>query len=139
MLSNLEEKEVMGLLVPLDLLMGIKKAETITTPQTDTELLKDSKTNHIDPDLNTKRNIGLEEIQNMIDINSVISELPLTTREKEILHLILEGLNNQEVGSYLNISVHTVKNHITNIYKKLNVTDRVQAMTKIYRIKYGDE
>ncbi|PGT79639.1 hypothetical protein COD11_22175 [Bacillus sp. AFS040349] len=80
-----------------------------------------------------------EQINDLVDIKSVILELKLTSREKEILFLILEGLNNQEVGSYLNISVHTVKNHITNIFKKLNVTDRVQAMAKIYRIKYGME
>lgn len=80
-----------------------------------------------------------QQINDLVDIKSVILELKLTSREKEILFLILEGLNNQEVGSYLNISVHTVKNHITNIFKKLNVTDRVQAMAKIYRIKYGME
>nr|WP_269843884.1 LuxR C-terminal-related transcriptional regulator [Domibacillus epiphyticus] len=44
-----------------------------------------------------------------------------------------------EVGNYLKISNHTVKNHITSIFKKMNVTDRMQAMVKIYRIKYGDE
>ncbi|TSI02647.1 LuxR C-terminal-related transcriptional regulator [Lysinibacillus sp. BW-2-10] len=80
--------------------------------------------------------IALYEIDKITDLHKVIEQLPITKREQEILDLILEGLNNQEVASYLNISSHTVKNHITNIYRKLNVTDRVQAMVKIYRIKY---
>ena len=44
-------------------------------------------------------------------------------------------MNNQEVAVHLNISVHTVKNHVTNIFKKLNVSDRMQAMAKVFRIK----
>ena len=69
-------------------------------------------------------------------MKSVIDNLSLTSREKEVLHLILEGLNNQEVADLLFISAHTVKNHLTNIFRKLDVADRVQAMAKIYRIKY---
>lgn len=79
-----------------------------------------------------------KQIEEITDLRSVISTLMLTPREKEILYLILEGLNNHEVGQYLKISVHTVKNHVTNIFKKLNVSDRFQAMAKIYRIKYGE-
>lgn len=85
-----------------------------------------------------KVEIDENHIEKLTDLKSVISTLSLTSREKEILYLILEGLTNQEVGQYLNISVHTVKNHVTNIFKKLNVSDRIQAMTKIYRIKYED-
>lgn len=91
-------------------------------------------------DLLTEKKEGNgEHIEDMADLKSVISTLTLTPREKEILYLILEGLNNQEVGDYLNISVHTVKNHVTNIFKKLNVSDRIQAMVKIYRIKSGEQ
>ncbi|MFE8701609.1 response regulator transcription factor [Cytobacillus sp. FJAT-54145] len=86
-----------------------------------------------------KVEISLEDIEKVRDVSSVIIELPLTSREQEVLHLVLEGLNNQEVASALTISIHTVKNHITNIFRKLNVSDRVQAMAKIYRIKYGME
>ncbi|WP_026671951.1 LuxR C-terminal-related transcriptional regulator [Alkalihalobacterium bogoriense] len=86
------------------------------------------------------KDISEKEIEKLSDLSSVITKLTaLTSREKEILKLILDGLNNQEVADTLTISVHTVKNHVTNIFKKLNVTDRVQAMTKIYKIKYGEE
>lgn len=91
-------------------------------------------------DGNNKFIEGIEnkQIKELNDLQNVISTLSLTPREKEILYLILKGLNNQEVGDYLNISVHTVKNHVSNIYKKLNVSDRVQAMVKIYRIQVDD-
>ena len=86
----------------------------------------------------SKVEMNHQKVDEITDIHSVISTLALTSREKEILYLIIEGLNNQEVGQHLNISIHTVKNHVTNIFKKLNVSDRFQAMAKIYRIKFGD-
>ena len=81
-----------------------------------------------------KEELQVEEIN---DIYSTISKLSLTNREKEVLTLILEGLNNQEVATRLVISTHTVKNHLTKIFQKLDVQDRNQAMAYIYRIKYN--
>ena len=66
---------------------------------------------------------------------TVDTTLPLTTREKEVLPLLIEGLNNKQVAENLNISIHTVKNHVTSILKKLNVTDRIQLMAKVLRIQ----
>lgn len=54
-----------------------------------------------------------------------ISEL--TSREIEILRLVAEGLLNKEIGLQLNISERTVKNHVSNIFKKIQVSDRTQA------------
>jgi len=51
----------------------------------------------------------------------------LTKREKEILIQIAEGMLNKEIAVHLNISERTVKNHISNIFKKINVADRTQA------------
>ncbi len=57
----------------------------------------------------------------------------LTKREIEVLKLIAEGLFNKEIAYMLAISEKTVKNHVSNIFKKINVSDRTQAA--VYAIK----
>lgn len=51
----------------------------------------------------------------------------LTKRELEVLKQLAIGMCNKEVAERLNISERTVKNHVSNIFKKLEVTDRTQA------------
>jgi len=59
----------------------------------------------------------------------------LTSREVEVLELIAEGMINKEIAKTLYISEKTVKNHVSNIFKKLNVSDRTQAA--IYAFKHN--
>lgn len=54
----------------------------------------------------------------------------LTERELEVLRLIAQGLNNQEIAQKLFLSPKTVRNHITNIFSKLQVADRAQAIVR---------
>ena len=54
----------------------------------------------------------------------------LTSREKEVLVLLTQGLSNTEIAEKLIISSHTAKAHVCNILTKLSVTDRVQAAVK---------
>ncbi|MFD3696164.1 response regulator [Streptomyces sp. NPDC058646] len=56
----------------------------------------------------------------------------LTPREREIWQLIAVGLDNAEIARELDISVSTVKNHITGIFGKLGVRDRAQAVIAAY-------
>lgn len=51
----------------------------------------------------------------------------LTKRELEVLVLVSEGMFNKEIADKLSISERTVKNHISNIFKKIDVADRTQA------------
>ncbi len=53
----------------------------------------------------------------------------LTDREREVLKLLVEGLNNQEIADRLVVSLSTVKYHISNILSKLQVDNRVAAVT----------
>jgi len=53
--------------------------------------------------------------------------IPLTPREMEILELIAKGASNKEIARMLSISNQTVKNHISSILRKLDVSDRTQA------------
>ncbi|MUK88998.1 EAL domain-containing protein [Ornithinibacillus sp. L9] len=57
----------------------------------------------------------------------------ISSRELEVFELILEGLSNKEISEKLFISEHTVKNHISRIFQKLNVNDRAQAMAMVYQ------
>ncbi|NLM38633.1 MAG: response regulator transcription factor [Firmicutes bacterium] len=51
----------------------------------------------------------------------------LTPRECEVLKLIAKGYSNSEIAEELFISKHTVKNHVSNIYRKLGVDDRTRV------------
>jgi DNA-binding NarL/FixJ family response regulator len=55
---------------------------------------------------------------------------PLSTRELEILRLLAGGATNREIALQLFIAEGTVKNHVTNIFSKLDVTDRTRAAIK---------
>ena len=57
----------------------------------------------------------------------------LSSREMEVLKLIVEGLSNKEIGSALTISESTVKNHVNSILAKLRVSDRTHAATMALR------
>ena len=57
-----------------------------------------------------------------------------TEREKEVLFLLLKGLNNKEISKRLFISNHTTKAHVASIYKKLGVMNRVQAAIKSMQV-----
>lgn len=53
---------------------------------------------------------------------------PLTTRELDVLHLVVQGVRNGEIGQRLSISVKTVESHLTSIYGKLGVQSRAEAI-----------
>jgi DNA-binding NarL/FixJ family response regulator len=52
----------------------------------------------------------------------------LTDREREVLELIAQGRNNQQIAGALLLSPKTVRNHVSNIFMKLHVVDRAQAI-----------
>lgn len=54
----------------------------------------------------------------------------LTEREREVLHLIAQGANNAAIAERLSLSPKTVGNHITNIFNKLQVADRAEAIVR---------
>jgi len=63
----------------------------------------------------------------------------LTAREREIFDLIASGLSNAEIGKQLYIGETTVKTHVTHVFQKLNVRDRVQAVVLAYQTGLVDQ
>lgn len=63
----------------------------------------------------------------------------LTTREGEVLRLIFEGLRSREVADLLFCSKRTVDFHLAQIYEKLGVSNRVQAMRRVDSLSLLDK
>ncbi len=63
------------------------------------------------------------------------SHFNLTAREQEILKLLVQGLLYKEIGSKLDISPNTAKKHVLNIYSKLHVNSKAQALALAYEKK----
>lgn len=85
---------------------------------------------YIEPSLTTDIN------SNLVKREIVKEKLEeLTTREIEVLKMLSKGLLNKEIAATLNISERTVKNHVSNIFKKINVSDRTQAA--VFAIKHN--
>jgi DNA-binding NarL/FixJ family response regulator len=61
----------------------------------------------------------------------------LTARENEILDLLSQGFRNKEIAERLFVSVNTIRTHIYNIYEKLHVQNRVEALNKTGRKHYA--
>jgi DNA-binding NarL/FixJ family response regulator len=61
--------------------------------------------------------------------------IPLSIREIEVLDCVAQGLSNKEIADALYITEQTVKNHMTSVLRKLEVTDRVQAV--LFAVKHG--
>ena len=63
----------------------------------------------------------------------------LTDREREILNLIAQGYNNADIARHLVLSLKTVANHVSNIFSKLQVADRAQAIIRAREAGLGKE
>ena len=57
----------------------------------------------------------------------------LSDREKELLHLLSQGLFYKEIADKLNIALITVKKHCNNIYRKLHVSSKTEAINKVFK------
>lgn len=75
--------------------------------------------------------------QNDEDMEKEMDEkFSLTEREKEMLRLLLQGKSNKEISALTYVSTETVKSHLQNIYKKLGVRSRLEAVTLFLKEKH---
>ena len=70
----------------------------------------------------------VEKLLNLPDVPELIRTSPLTQREWQVLGLIYTGYSNEQIASELDVASTTIKTHIRNLYQKLNIANRQQAI-----------
>jgi len=81
-----------------------------------------------------KRSLSPEALEGLIRIKTspVPIQEPLSVREREVLLLITQGLSNPQIANQLSLSLSTVKFHIGSLFKKLNISNRAEAVAKAF-------
>jgi NarL family two-component system response regulator LiaR len=87
-----------------------------------------------------KATMAQEALQALVQQTSLPQEpkYDLTPREMEVLVLLVEGLNNPEISENLHISIGTTRTHVSNIFSKLGVSNRAEAIALALRTKLVD-
>jgi DNA-binding CsgD family transcriptional regulator len=81
-----------------------------------------------------EKEVYVNRNENFVLNTSLVSQLGLSKRELEILGLLAQGHSNQEIAAKLFVSLSTVKTHIQNLFEKLDVKRRIQAIEKGKRL-----
>jgi DNA-binding CsgD family transcriptional regulator len=83
--------------------------------------------------LRWRRGIRSIQVDYETNLEKIFQKYKITPREQEIVHLIIEGASNKDIEKKLFISDSTVRNHIYNIYQKLDVQNRIELINFIRR------
>jgi len=109
-----------GCIAVLFTLLGIWLALKLSKPKTKTVIVE--------------KEIFVNRNENFTPNQAKISELELSKRELEILNLLAQGHSNQEIAAILFVSLSTVKTHNQNLFEKLQVNRRIQAVEKAKKL-----
>lgn len=102
-----------GIIAIIFLLIGIWVANKVTNPKVETIVVEKE----------------VKIFQDNFSINTeAIQTLKISSRELEVLQLMAKGLSNQEIADALFVSLHTIKTHNANLFEKLDVKRRTQAV-----------
>ncbi|MEJ5285498.1 MAG: LuxR C-terminal-related transcriptional regulator [Brevinematales bacterium] len=120
--------------------VGHKLKEVLNITDTIT-FVRDGKTvfceeakNYYDDDAEMSMMLGKELTKNVF-IDSFCESFNISKREKDILIMLLNGKNNREICAKLCISINTIKTHISNIYQKTGVNNRVELLKLMLKFK----
>ena len=81
-----------------------------------------------------EKEVYLSKNENFVLNKSLVAKLELSNRELEILGLMAEGNSNQEIANRIFVSLSTVKTHNQNLFEKLDVKRRTQAIEKAKKL-----
>jgi len=84
----------------------------------------------VEKEVVVEREVYVKQAEYFIQDTSLIAQLEISKRELEILNLLAQGDSNQEIAAKLFISLSTVKTHNQNLFEKLDVKRRIQAVEK---------
>lgn len=102
-----------GIIAIIFLLIGIWVANKVTKPKVETVVVEKE----------------VKIFQDHFSVNTeAIETLKISSRELEVLQLMAKGLSNQEIADALFVSLHTIKTHNANLFEKLDVKRRTQAV-----------
>ena len=85
--------------------------------------------------VNKKTDQSPSENPKILPDSKMIKRLGISGREYEVLNLMAKGLSNQEIANKLYVSLPTIKTHSSNLYSKLDVQRRTQAVEKARNLK----
>lgn len=100
--------------------LGIWLALKLSKPKTETIIVE--------------KEVYISRNEDFVQDTALISALELSKRELEILGLLAQGHSNQEIAGKLFVSLSTVKTHNQNLFEKLDVKRRIQAVEKAKRL-----
>ena len=108
--------------------LGIWLALKLSKPKIETVVVEKLVLSEVEVEVYVNRN------ENFVLDTSLVSQLELSKRELEILSLLAQGHSNQEIAEKLFVSLSTVKTHNQNLFEKLEVKRRTQAVEKAKRL-----
>ena len=115
-----------GSIALLFTLLGIWLSRKLFSPKKITTIIEKEKI--------VEKEVFIAGPQHFVLNQKAFEETDLSARELEVLSLIAKGLSNQEIASSLFVSVNTIKTHVTNLFYKLEVTRRTQAVEKAKKL-----
>lgn len=115
-----------GSIALLFTLLGIWLSRKLFSPKKITTIIEKEKI--------VEKEVFIVSPQHFVLNQKAFEETDLSARELEVLSLIAKGLSNQEIASSLFVSVNTIKTHVTNLFYKLEVTRRTQAVEKAKKL-----
>lgn len=109
-----------GIIAVLFMLLGIWVANQMSKPQVQTVFIE--------------KEVVLEPLSVSIVNETELQKLNLSTREYEVLQLLAQGYSNAEIAERLFLSLSTIKTHVSNLFVKMDVKSRTQAIEKAKRL-----
>lgn len=110
-----------GIIALLFTVLGIWVANKLIQPKTKTVVVE--------------KEIIVQKNLNFVINEYEIKERNISKRELEVLELMSEGLSNQEIADRLFVSLNTIKTHSSNLFSKLEVKSRTQALEKAKKLE----